>query len=254
VGRASQYDIRYTTDTLTADNWETALPVSSPPTPGKPGSTETYAVSGLSFDTTYNFGIKTADEVPNWSALSTVLVASTGTRLCAATAPESLLCAIEALYQDRGRPTSQRLALYDSLLTRDFLFRFQPADIANGLPPNWAIESEIAAHSGLFSARDQGQIYSLTVSITHGVAQDLDPPQPGREGWKEVFASDVHLRLMFNQEDGLEVIGGQAEFLFPPAVGNRWYIAEWSDLPRPGQGPVAVEVSTWGQIKFGFFR
>ena len=87
------------------------------------------------------------------------------------------------------------------------------------------------------------------VSMNFGTTQDLDPPQPGRDGWKEIFVSNVHLRLMFNFEDGLEVNGGQAEFLFPPPVGGRWTIGEWIDLPRPEPGRVAVEPTTWAQVK-----
>jgi hypothetical protein len=108
----------------------------------------------------------------------------------------------------------------------------------------------MAAHDGMFSAQDNGNIYSLALAITHGPAIDLDPPQQGREGWKEIFADHVHLRLMFNPEDGLEVNGGQAEFLFPPPVGGRWFIGEWKDLPRPGL--IAIEPNTWGQIKANY--
>ena len=101
----------------------------------------------------------------------------------------------------------------------------------------------------MFTAQDKGEIYSLRVSMIFGTAQDLDPPQPGLEGWKDILVTHVSLRLMFSPEDGLEVSGGQAEFLFPPPVGGRWTIGEWIDLPRPAPGRVAVEPSTWGQFK-----
>jgi len=72
VGTASQYDIRYSTATITQANWNAATPVTGEPTPQAAGGTETFAVTGLQPSTTYYFAIKTADEVPNWSAISNI--------------------------------------------------------------------------------------------------------------------------------------------------------------------------------------
>ena len=168
-------------------------------------------------------------------------------RLCSPSAPESLLCRIEALYNDEQREVSERVLLYDDLFTRDFIFYFPPPEIY--VPPLWGIKPEVEAHRGMFMAQDKGEIFDLTLSMAYDSAQDLDPPQPGREGWKEVFVNNVVLRLMFDPNDGLEVNGGQAEFLFPPPVGDRWYIAVWRDLPRPAPERDAVEPTTWGHIK-----
>ncbi len=70
TGTASQYDIRYSTSPITDSNWNSATQVSGEPTPLVAGSSETFTVTGLSPDTTYYFALKTADEVPNWSAIS----------------------------------------------------------------------------------------------------------------------------------------------------------------------------------------
>jgi hypothetical protein len=80
----------------------------------------------------------------------------------------------------------------------------------------------------------------------------LEPPETGREGWKEIFATNVYLRTMFNPEDGLEVNGAQGEFLFAPAEDGRYAIAEWWDLPRPSPNRPAVEPATWGAFKATF--
>ncbi|MCX6829825.1 MAG: fibronectin type III domain-containing protein [candidate division Zixibacteria bacterium] len=72
VGTASQYDIRYSTATITQANWNAATQVTGEPTPQAAGGTETFAVTGLQPSTTYYFAIKTADEVPNWSAISNI--------------------------------------------------------------------------------------------------------------------------------------------------------------------------------------
>jgi|GEM_PF-3256780 len=69
-GTASQYDIRYSTSTITSSNWSAASQAYGEPTPKSAGSSESFTVTGLSPNTTYYFALKTADEVPNWSIIS----------------------------------------------------------------------------------------------------------------------------------------------------------------------------------------
>ncbi len=70
TGTATEYDIRYSTSTITANNWASATQVTGEPTPIAAGNTQSFTVTGLDPDTTYYFAIKTADEVPTWSAIS----------------------------------------------------------------------------------------------------------------------------------------------------------------------------------------
>lgn len=77
IGTASFYDIRYSTDSITAANWNQATPVASPPAPRSSGSNESFTITGLTPGTTYWIAIKVADEVPNWSGLSNVVSATT---------------------------------------------------------------------------------------------------------------------------------------------------------------------------------
>jgi hypothetical protein len=77
VGTASQYDIRYSTATITSANFSSATKTASAPTPRIAGSAESFMVSGLSAGTTYYFAVKTADEVPNWSGISNVVSRAT---------------------------------------------------------------------------------------------------------------------------------------------------------------------------------
>ena len=77
TGRATSYDARYSTaGPLTDANFATATPFATP-MPGNPGATESITVSGLTPGTRYWFGVKTADEVPNWSPLSNTATALT---------------------------------------------------------------------------------------------------------------------------------------------------------------------------------
>ncbi len=77
IGTASSYDIRYSASSINASNWDAATQVTGEPSPGSAGSSESFLVGGLSSGSTYFFALKTADEVPNLSALSNVASATT---------------------------------------------------------------------------------------------------------------------------------------------------------------------------------
>ncbi len=77
VGTAAEYDIRYSTSAITAANWSAATLVSGEPAPQATGSQESFSVGNLDPGTIYYFAMKVADEVPNWSALSNVVNATT---------------------------------------------------------------------------------------------------------------------------------------------------------------------------------
>ncbi|MDO8436264.1 MAG: hypothetical protein Q7S82_02685 [bacterium] len=76
-GTASKYDTRYSTALITDANWNQAAQVSGLPLPKIASSSESYIVVGLFSSTLYYFAIKVADEVPNWSALSNIAIATT---------------------------------------------------------------------------------------------------------------------------------------------------------------------------------
>jgi sugar lactone lactonase YvrE len=77
TGTASQYDIRYSTSPITGTTWAGATPCEDEPVPKPAASSENFTVTGLSPNTTYYFGLKTADEAANWSDLSNPASAAT---------------------------------------------------------------------------------------------------------------------------------------------------------------------------------
>ncbi len=95
-GVASEYDLRYSTSNITGANWESALQISGEPTPSIAGTPETLTVVGLQEATTYYFALRTADEIPNWSALSNVASNSTA----ADTTPPSAIMDLSAVTGD----------------------------------------------------------------------------------------------------------------------------------------------------------
>ena len=77
-GTASQYDVRYSTSAITNANFASATAVTGAPAPAAAGTSQSVTVNGLTPNTLYFFAMKIADEVPNWSVLSNVALATTG--------------------------------------------------------------------------------------------------------------------------------------------------------------------------------
>lgn len=69
IGTATTYDVRYSTSTITAGNWDLADQAATEPSPQSSGSSESFTITGLAQNTTYYFGIKTTDELDNYSDL-----------------------------------------------------------------------------------------------------------------------------------------------------------------------------------------
>ncbi len=77
TGRASRYDVRYSTSPITEANFFSAPVASGAPRPGMPGTRETMTVRGLDFNTTYYFALKVADEYGNHSPISNLAMGTT---------------------------------------------------------------------------------------------------------------------------------------------------------------------------------
>ena len=77
-GTATTYDIRYSTSVISNNtDFTNATQVTGEPNPKVAGSAENFTVTGLTPNTTYYFAMKTSDEVPNASGMSSVVSATT---------------------------------------------------------------------------------------------------------------------------------------------------------------------------------
>jgi hypothetical protein len=72
-GRASKYEVRYSTSPITESTWTSATVAYCPAEPAPAGELEYLTVSGLQGGVVYYFAAKTADECYNWSELSNVV-------------------------------------------------------------------------------------------------------------------------------------------------------------------------------------
>jgi len=77
TGVAVSYDLRYSTQPITASNFTSAIQVSAEPIPMTAGQLQTYIVTGLVKSTTYYFALKTTDDSNNTSAISNVAQVTT---------------------------------------------------------------------------------------------------------------------------------------------------------------------------------
>jgi subtilisin family serine protease len=83
TGRASSYDVRYSSAPITEANWAAATPAAGEPAPRTAGTAEGFTVEGLEPGTEYYFAVKVTDNDGNVSAFSNVARG--------ATAPAALL-------------------------------------------------------------------------------------------------------------------------------------------------------------------
>lgn len=72
TGVASHYDLRFSTQVITPQNFLFASLVMGVPAPQAPGTRQTCVLSGLQSQSTYYFAIRTVDQAGNWSAMSNV--------------------------------------------------------------------------------------------------------------------------------------------------------------------------------------
>jgi len=73
VGRASEYDVRYSLSPINAGNWNSALPATGEHPPSAAFATDSFTITGLLADTPYYVAVKARDEAFNWSPLSNVI-------------------------------------------------------------------------------------------------------------------------------------------------------------------------------------
>jgi hypothetical protein len=72
TGRATAYDIRYSSSPITAANFLLATRALGIAAPRTAGSAESLLITNLVADSSYFYAIKTADEAANWSRISNI--------------------------------------------------------------------------------------------------------------------------------------------------------------------------------------
>ena len=78
VGTAAVYDMRYSTSPINAANFDSLPTFTGEPAPLPAGMHQSMTINGLLPATHHYFAIRTADDAPQWSAISNVAEATTG--------------------------------------------------------------------------------------------------------------------------------------------------------------------------------
>ena len=104
TGKATEYDIRYSTSPIDLTNWSQAKKCSPTPNPQNALTSEEYTVTGLYPVTDYYFVLKVADEIPNWSPMSNIATATTGESV-------DFTCPSTILDLFAGTPTANSITL-----------------------------------------------------------------------------------------------------------------------------------------------
>jgi len=72
-GIAERYDLRYSRQPITKDNFDVATPVQEVPHPIQAGHKQRVKIRNLLADVEYYFALKTVDESGNWSTISNIV-------------------------------------------------------------------------------------------------------------------------------------------------------------------------------------
>jgi len=196
VGTATQYDLRYSTSTITSANFGNAPRWNGTPAPGAAGSSQTTTVTGLDPSTTYFFALKTADDAGNWSLMSNVVSKAT---LAApdVTAPAPLAISVGTITDTTavitwtatgddsltGTATSYDLRWSTSPITlanwaSATLVTGEPAPAAAGTPQNCMVRGLARQGTYYFAMRvadDVGNVSGLS-NVPSATTTDTVPP------------------------------------------------------------------------------
>lgn len=272
-GTAAEYDLRYSTEVITALNWESAALVPGLPAPQVGGTAESFAVTGLACGTSYHFALKTRDEVAgNWSGLSNVPQGET--QSCP---PADVLASLREAWQSRSAGG------YARLLADDYRFYFdETTRVKDGLPVFWTRLEDSTGVSRLFS---YPYVNEITVSLS-GMQDPVPVQQPGREDWVmvDVLQSYLEVEIDPNPADPegitLRVLSSLQHFYLRKGrtaadkdtlsspTARRYFIVEWLDSGDVGEAPLGsrtrppgwagspgqpvASLMTWGAIKAMF--
>lgn len=175
------------------------------------------------------------------------------------TSPENVVQNLALAYR------RQEIEPYAKLLAPEFVFKFQPVDVAELLIDQWGKDQDVAGTGGLFGTPMVGDI---RINLPHDPA--AAPTEPGFDpGVMKIRVRPTQLEVdqIAGNNAGItyQVDGDIQDMFFRPGKADlgenpdHWFLFEWRDLPnptaasRPGArsatGPAVAPGATWGHIK-----
>lgn len=250
---ATAYSVRYAGSVLTEQRWDSATALASPPTPAEPGHRDGFIVTMPAGR--WHIGVRTADEVPNWSAISNQVVVQVGDSIPPAavtdlrvirTTAHSATLAWTAPGDDgtRGQATAYDLRVSLTPITSE---SFDAATRVEGLAPP---ASHGSAEEFTVEDLEAGGTYSFALkcadevphwsAISNGVSVELvDGVAPGAIvdlAARSLGASSIELTWTAPGNDGDVGIAAAYEMRYslePLDAGNWGGAISISGLPTP---------------------
>ncbi len=204
TGKASSYEIRYSTVPITEANFSTDTLVNNPLSPSDPGTAETFTVTGLDPATTYYFAIKVLDEVPNASGISNVVSAST--------------ISASVFVDNFNRSTIGPNWVYDPE------FAIQNGELANTSTENrWDFMAVFTARKDPFEVSIKWGASADSNGINNGaITLLLDSPSPNANGymiWRRTDINKIYLWTVVNGAPG-SLVSSANSALPDPVAGD----------------------------------
>jgi len=132
--------------------------------------------------------------------------------------------------------------VYESLLTDDFTFYFDPWDVGGDIPFSWGFDEEITAFNNLFDAVGAENV---------DVELDLEGVTEPEEGAVTYTVENIPYTLHVTVPDDDIIYLAQAHLNMElTMVDDEWVITEWWD--RVSWRLLGSE-TTWGAIKANFY-
>ncbi len=231
-GQAALYDVRCAADSLTDASWEdaTVLPSGSP---RRGGLYERLSTLGLG-DGVWFFGIKAADEVPNWSALSNVVRATVADDYAPARVKDLRVTGVTATTVDLAWTAPGEDSTYGRAARYELRFlprsmnasEWEAARIAPGPPaPDSAGTAQVFTVSGLHP----DSLYYFAVKTADEI--------PNWSGISNVVPGMILWRLTTSSEPSF----GARLPSWSPDGGRIAFAADWD--PQPDQRKTQIYVS-----------
>jgi hypothetical protein len=258
VGRATRYDIRVSTESITEANFGGARAVPGP-VPARAGTPDSAEVTGLAFSSTYYFAIKVVDDYANIGPISNVAAGTTLGPPRIAIAPASFSTSLVT-----GAIRTQALTVFnegegalDFRVTRPQLLA--PPAAASPAPP--------PAGSGPDTRRGDPLLVDAGGPDAYGYSwSDSDERGGPRFGWVDVTGVGALLPLTGDDRVSAPVSMGM-EFPFYGAVFDSVRICTngylsftsrdstpaYAWLPNP-TAPTNLIAPFWSDLDFGFTR
>ena len=168
--------------------------------------------------------------------------------------PEAVISNLAAAFDREDRVEA------DSLLSGDFIFRFQQFDIQMGAPDSLIRSEILACLQNLFvNGSAGGDPPASMINLVLVIISKDDDNRVGHAGWKRY---DVNTALTIFFADGNQtLVNAPARMYFKqePASSGVWRLSEWDDEPgstdRPARslgvgGADRTGARSWGKLFF----